>query len=249
MMANYCSFRQLKVAEELPGLDVPGLLIDQRVPLELLNDDLKIRIYRFSGLKEGDEFKLYIRNVYAGSSYTVSKDDQDNPEFEVNLYITKNQFPSPGSFASVPVDYEYIDSATGEGTRSGKPVTVIFDREAPGGASLRGLSFTEAQKEGISAEDIIDGNLPVSGYAWYGMEEGDILTPWVSDSPPSSGSETEFLIKEAEIHISTPGSTTEVKFPVSNFSGTGDRYFAYQLRDKLGNTSSLSPTVKVSVDL
>lgn len=128
-------------------------------------------------------------------------------------------------------------------------MTVVFDRESPGGTSLTALSFTEEQKEGITEEDLVDGYLPVTAYAWYGMEKGDFITPWLSELPASADSQELYLIKNAEIEISTAGTRTSLGFPKGSFTAAADYYFGYQVRDKLGNTSVISSTVKIAVNV
>ncbi|MDB5726790.1 MAG: hypothetical protein JWQ16_3544 [Novosphingobium sp.] len=246
---NQRSFKKTKVLADLPSLIVPDALEDGRLPLASLADDIEILIPTFPGLKENDEFKLYMHQNYFGVHYIVSADDEKNPDFKVSFYIGKEDFPPEGAYVEVPLDYEYVDADTLEAFRSGKVVKLIFDREPPGGASLRALGFTQEQREGITEDNIEAGYLSVTAYAWYGMDMGDFITPWVSELPPIACSQEQYLINEAEIEIKGAGTSTLLKFPADRFRGVGDRYFGYQLRDKLGNTSPLSPTVKIGVDL
>lgn len=248
-MASRREFKNMQTREDLPQLKIPVALDDGRIPLEKLEEDLQLLIPRFTGFKAGDQFKLYVRDTYLGNSYTLSQAEAADPGFEVPLYISKAAFPQPGSSIEVKLDYEYVDADTQTSVRSGKVFTVIFDREAPGGTPLRTLGFTPEQKEGITEDDIQAGFLPVTAYAWYGMDAGDFITPWVSESPPLGATQDQYLIKDAELEVSAPGTSTVLKFPADRFQGVGDRYFGYQLRDKLGNTSALSSTVIIPVDL
>lgn len=248
-MASRIEFRKMQTREDLQQIKIPVALEDGRIPLENMEEDLQLLIPTFAGVKANDQFKLYVRDTYLGNSYTLSSAEAADPDFEVPLSISKAGFPPPGTSIEVNLDYEYVDADTQNGVRSGKVFVVIFDREAPGGTPLRALGFTPEQKEGITEEDLEAGFLPVTAYAWYGMDTGDFITPWVSERPPSEATQDQYLIKDAAVEVSAPGTSTVLKFPASRFQGVGDRYFGYQLRDKLGNTSALSSTVTIPVDL
>lgn len=243
------SLRKIKIRADLPRLEVPVALDDGRIPLEALEKDLEIQVPSFSGIKAGDEFKLYLHQTYFGTHYIVTDEDESNPGFVVPFSLEKRTFPPDGSYLEVRLEYEYVEAGAQEGARSGKVVTILFDLEPPGGSSLRALGFTQEQKEGITQSSLIDGYLTVPAYAWFGMDGGDVITPWVSELPASVDTQDQYFIHEQAVEITAPGTSTKLLFPAASFRGVGNRYFAYQLRDKLGNTSKLSLVAVIPVDL
>lgn len=247
-MARTGYFKSLKPKADLPTVEVPGLLPDGRVPLEMLNKDLDIFVPAFEGLKIGDTLTLYINSTNSGQTITFTAADEDNPDYKAEFSISTSDYPAAGTYLETSLDYEYVDFATGESSRPGAPLTVTFDREAPGGTSLRALAFTPDQKEGITEADLVAGNLQVSAYAWYGMERGDVITPWVSDSQFPDDI-APFLLPESAVTVQEEGSSVGLKFPRRSFQGVADRYFGYQLRDKLGNVSALSSVTRIPVNL
>lgn len=255
-MAQKQTFKLLEPRSDLPQVEVPGLLEDGRVPLDLLNADLAVFVPGFPALKADDTLTLYINTISSGQTIKVTAEDLANPAFKAAFSISKANYPAPGSYFEVSLDYEYVDAQSGEVSRSSGPVKVIFDREAPGGASIRALTFALNEDVPITDKDLVNGELPSTAYAWYGMEVGDVIVPWVSDSAPVDSSIDKFLLENSAVVVERPGGSIELKFPRQSFEGVGERYFGYKLRDKLwgklhnlDNESVLSPVTRFSVDL
>lgn len=247
-------FNSLKSRADLPSVEVPGVLEDGRVPAEMLNADLDVFVPTFDGLKKDDTLTLYI-NTAPSETVTVTESQAQDPDFKAAFTISQENYPAPGKYFEVSLDYVYFDSATQESSRSGAPLKVIFDREPPGGDSLRALDFSQVAGDVITEDNLVGGNLVVKAFAWYGMETSDVITGWASVSPPTPESIAQYLIPDSAVTVGEPGSpippgnSVELKFPRASFDGTGTRYFGYQLKDKLNNISAPSPYVQKSVDL
>ncbi len=234
----------------LPRLEVPGTFEDGRVPLDLFGKELVVWVPRNMDSKQGDTVRL-IKGGVVVLEYELTPQDAANVGFKAEFKLPADILPPDMNYLAFTLTYEYVFSEDGEAVRSGDIVPVIYDREPPGGLSLQPLDFTSDQKSGITWDDIVDDHLPVQAWPWYGMEVGDVITPWVSAAPPHLGDEARYLLPDQEITIAAAdlGMSVRLQFPVKALTEQGDLFFAYRLRDRLGNTSTLSPTDVIAVDL
>lgn len=222
--------------------------VTHTIPLEFLDADLEVGIPDSDDILVGDFLELYVRGTPLGTRRTVTVADkqaaQGNPAFYYSMTIDKASFPSEGESVTFNVDY-YVGSGSVKDL-SNLPVEVILDREPPGGTPLPYLSFTPEQLDGIAQSDLTDDYLEVRAPLWYGKRIGDVLTPWLGTS------ETEgVLITESEVEVTSIGETTFARFPKSLLLINGDvpQYFAYQLRDGLGNQSEVARSREIPVSL
>jgi hypothetical protein len=215
-----------------------------RIPLEFLEADLEVRIPDSEDILVGHILELYVRNVPLGNPRQVTVSDKQaaegNPDFYYSMSIAKANFPSEGTSVTFSVDYSAAPAS--EQALSNLPLEVILDREPPGGETLPYLNFTPEQLAGIAQSDLTGDYLEVRAPFWYGKLVGDVLTPWLGTS------ETEgMLITDSEVEVQRVEDTVTARFPKSLLLSNGDvpQYFAYQLRDALGNKSEVARSRKI----
>ena len=235
--------KKTKQAPIKPVLKIPGMLPDGRIPLDLLGKDLAIEVPSFTGIQVGT-LTLYINTIPSGQRVNITATDAANPDYKAQFSLSKSSYPAEGKSAEVRLlcGFTYGE----DGVAPSDEVKIILDREAPGGSSLRALPFTLTT---ITKNDLVEGQLQVDAYAWYGMKPGDVITPWVSDAEPVEGTYGQYLLKDSEVIVLEGGKSVLVRFPPSKFEKYTTAYFGYALRDALGNKSVLSATTALAVDL
>lgn len=229
-------------------LSVPHRDDTHRIPLEFLEADLEVRIPDSEDILVGHFLELYVRNTPLGNPRQVTVVDKQaaegNPDFYYSMSIAKALFPSEGTSVTFSVDYSAAPAS--EQALSNLPLEVILDREPPGGETLPYLNFTTEQLAGIAQSDLTGDYLEVPAPFWYGKLVGDVLTPWLGTS------ETEgLLITDSEFEVQHVEDTVIARFPKSLLLSNGDvpQYFAYKLRDALGNKSEVARSRKIDVSL
>lgn len=235
---------------ELGQLYVPGLTASGRVPLSLLDDRLEVRIPKSPEFYDSLRLTLYVdghEDAHAhGTPYYVTQADIDDPGVTyLSLYIDKAGFPPPGTTQAWTLDYQAFDELSESGEFSMLWVTIIFDRQAPGGTHPNALEFTQEQLAGITEADLLNDQLPVTLSPWFDGSSGDYAELWLGTSANlSDGS----YIK-LETAISDPTAVVTVNFPRAAIEALGDgtRYFAHRLHDEIGNVSVRSDPVAIDV--
>jgi len=242
--------RQKDRAAILRPLEVMGLLADGRVPLADFGKELTVNVPRNEESRAGDTIRL-IKDGVSVFDYELTQEDAANVDFKAVFKLPGNLLPPDIDYLAFTLDYDYVFSTDNETRRSGHRFTVIYDRQPPGGTNLQPLRFTDKQKLGITRDDLVDEQVPVDAWPWLRMDVGDVITPWVSTSPPLLGDEAQYLLTDQEVTITSNdvGNRISLRFPAKALAPPGKFYFAYRLRDKLGNTSKLSPTDLIPVDL
>ena len=150
---------RVRADRTLAKLEVPGIHPDGSIPLEMLSDSLKVEIPAGSDLAVGQQIQLYLNGTgqahQHGEPHEILQTELDDPGHRFELSVDKRAFPvEPGKTVNMVVEYGTYDPDSGTTQFSGKPVTVIFDREAPGGGSLPLLNFTYEQVKGINEDDM-----------------------------------------------------------------------------------------------
>lgn len=237
----------------LSQLRVPGVFPeDGRIPVSMLSSRIEVVIPKAPEMQNSDTLQLYVNgygdNHAYGTPLSLAGIDLTDPTItEFALYIETPDFPPEGTTTSWVLDYIVFDPFSGGGDWSRLPFTIIFDRQTPGGGLLSPLLFTPEQLDGIVLEDLVDGELPALIAPWFDEQPGDIVELWLGTSDDLI--EGAYIKEEAP--VTTPGNPVTVSFPVAEMEKLGNvtQYFAYRVRDKVGNISARSSTVRISVSL
>ncbi|MDB5983146.1 MAG: hypothetical protein JWQ69_4161 [Pseudomonas sp.] len=234
---------------ELAQLEVPGRNEDGTIPLKVLEHNLKVLVADGEDILVGDQLQLQSESFGLTRPRPVTDADKQaaegNPDFRYELELEQSLFPPPGKVITLALDY--FVGVDGVGSVSGKPVDITLDRQPPGGDPLQFLSFTPEQiLNGISDDDLTGDNLEVRAQAWFGMEVGDVITPWLGRNDTAGT-----LLNDNAITVEEKGKPVTVQFPREYMERNGNvlQYFAYQLRDKLGNVSQVSRKRELQVTL
>lgn len=237
----------------LPRVEVPFVPEDGKLPHDQWGQDLRVSVINHDSFTEGTIIWLTLNTVVYGASLEVESGHVGNPSIRYTFEVSKDDFPSGNPQVETAINYKVQYPGT-EGTSSSPfTYTLIFDKQPPGGNPLAYINFTPEQLQGIYPDDIIEGNLRTILPPWSGMALGDKLIPWLGNAAPDESNATEGLIPQAEIDIQQGdvGRPVGVLFPQSRLEALGDipQHFGYQLRDVMGNTSTISPTREIPVYL
>jgi hypothetical protein len=240
-------------ADPLLELEVPVADEDRTLPHDKWNEDLQVLVPNSSAILEGFTITLTINTVGYGNPHTVSAAEAGDLSVKYEFTIASSDFPSGNPLGHYELNYEVHDPINDLTIISQYRYVLFFDKEPPGGNTLPYLGFTADQLQGIYPGDIIDGHLHVNLSPWQKMAAGDTLTPWLASTPPDDNNQDSGLVNDASISIGADdvGRPVSVKFPQAALSALGDipQFFGYQLNDKLGNTSAVSPARKIEVHL
>ncbi|MDU8362606.1 hypothetical protein [Pseudomonas syringae group sp. J309-1] len=237
----------------LPGVEVPFVSEDGKLPHDQWDQDLRVSVLNHDSFTDGTIIWLTLNSVVYGTSRTVESGHVGDPSIRYTFEVSKDDFPSGNPQVETAINYKVQYPGT-EGTSSSPfTYTLIFDKQPPGGNPLAYINFTPEQLQGIYPDDIIEGNLRTILPPWSGMALGDKLIPWLGNAAPDESNATEGLIPQAEIDIEQGdvGRPVGVLFPQSHLEALGDipQHFGYQLRDVMGNASAISPTREIPVYL
>jgi hypothetical protein len=216
--------------------------------LELLDQDLDVRIPDSDEILAGNYLQLVVNNVALGTRYYVTDGDkteaQINPDFSYRMSIDKALYPADGISVKFSVDY-LVGGSNGE-LSANLPLEIVLDREPPGGAMLPYLSFTPEQMGGIGQSDLTGDYLKVPVPFWYGKAVGDVLTPWLGTSE-TQGS----LLTDSATTVDDVLAPIFAYFPKALLLSNGDiiQYFAYTLADALGSESAVARSRAIPVSL
>jgi hypothetical protein len=216
------------------------------IKLTDLAADVVVKVPKSGDMKTSDSIRLYWNGVQYGDPLDLSGVDLSNPLItEFDLLIKMADFPAAGTDTRAPVDYEVYDTASEDGQLSGLPVTVRFDRQAPGGSHLPAIYFTPDQLTGITVADIVDGLLTLKVDPYYDGATQDIIELWLG-SGPTTGS---YLTPT--IPVADPAVEQAVNIAQADLETLidGPMTFGYRVTDWAGNVSALSELVTVNVFL
>jgi hypothetical protein len=236
---------------QLAILEVPSVGADGVLPHDLWNEPLAVNVPTDESIIEGSVISL-ILNSATYAEQTVTTGGTEDPAF--NFFINNAVFPSGDPLSRANLSYRVKNPESEEVIPSPFIFTVIFDKEAPGGKPPPYLGFDDDQLAGIYPEDVSSGYLDVKLAPWSGKAVGDTLTPWLGKEAANPGNSAAGLLEGEKITVTDPlelGKSITVKFPKSALESLGDipQHFGYQLADKLGNVSEVSPTRQIDVHL
>jgi hypothetical protein len=168
------------------------------------------------------------------------------------MNIEPQDFPADVyPYVDFKVDYLYGDPF-GNSNFSYKPVTIRFDRSAPGGLPPKPgpIAFTEEQLEGIGQDDIDPAKQGlVVHIASWNLEDMDDQIELFLGSGPSEGNGSYLPDKPAPVTVI--GSGVEAVFPLTELEKltTNPVYFGYRITDWAGNVSQLSDLIPIDLFL
>ena len=237
----------------LPRLEAPTVGADGVLPHDQWNQDLRLEAPNSPDVKAGFTITLLVNGVSYGQPHTVEDKEEGDLSLKFPFFLNATDFPSGNPQVSVSLTYSAHNPETGNATSPALPFILIFDKQAPGGEPMPYIGFTPEQLEGVYPGSITDGNFVATLSPWSGMAVGDVMTPWVAASPPDDDNTASGLQAGAAVSIDKEGIgwNVSVQFPESTLLASGDvpLYFGYQLTDRLGNTSSISPVRQIPVHL
>jgi hypothetical protein len=249
-MNTFTTSRPTKFA--LPRLEAPTVGDDGVLPHDQWNRDLRLEVPNSPDVKAGFTIAFTINGVSYGQPHTVTDAEEGNYNLKFPFFLRSTEFPTGNPQLSVPLNYNVYNPNTGGTSTPAQPFVLIFDKEPPGGTSMPYINFTPEQLQGVYPQSIVDGHFVANLSPWQGMAVGDVMTPWVSTSPPgdnpASGLQPGSAVAIDEDGV---GRSVNVRFPEGTLKANGDtpQYFGYQLKDRLGNTSSVSPARQIPVHL
>lgn len=244
---------QLINAGPLLRLEAPTVGEDGVLPHDQWSTNLVLEVPNSDSILEKCVIRLSVNTLSYGPPHEVSKVEADDPNFRFKFELNKDDFPSGNPAISVVLNYTVYNPETGNTNVSPFKYTLVFDKQPPGGSPLPYIGFTPEQLLGVYPADITDGNFVATLAPWSGMAIGDTLTPWLNTAPPGQKNSARGLLPETAFTVeqNDVGKPVSIQFPISALEAFGDvtQYFAYQLKDKLGNTSDISPAREIDVHL
>lgn len=216
------------------------------IKLTDLTTDVVVKVPKSTDMRNSDSIRLYWNGVQYGDPVDLSAVDLTDPLIvDFDLLIKVADFPADGTDTKGPVDYEIYDTASEDGQLSGLPVTVRFDRRAPGGSHLPPLYFTPEQLTGITVADLVGGVLTLKVDPYFDGASQDIVELWLGSSP-TVGSYLTPPILVADPALEQPVTITQADLEALI---DGPMTFGYRVTDWAGNVSALSELVTVNVFL
>lgn len=255
----------IAITGPLNKLETPTVGDDGLVPHDQWDKPLLIQIHNSPIIIEGCVIQLLVNTAPASGvqGHTVLKSEAENPDFTFEFLLPlgfdkdrKGQQNDPvfgNPAVTVSLTYSVVDPVTGATTSPPSPHKIIFDKQPPGAEPPSYIGFSAEQMAGVYASSIKEGYFSGPLVAWPGMSAGDVMTPWLGTAEPGPGAPAQGLLPEAQVTVGPDevGRSVDVRFPEAALAALGNtvQYFGYQLRDKLGNTSNISQTRHISVDL
>jgi hypothetical protein len=255
----------IAITGPLNKLETPTVGDDGLVPHDQWDKPLLIHIHNSPNIIEGCVIQLLVNTAPSPGfeGHTVLKSEAENPDFTFEFLLPlefdkdrrgQQNDPVFGNPAvTLSLTYSVVDPVTGATTSPPSAHKIIFDKQPPGAEPPSYIGFTAEQMAGVYASSIKEGYFSGPLVAWPGMSAGDVMTPWLGTAEPDPGAPVQGLLPESQVTIGPDdvGRSVDVRFPESALAALGNtvQYFGYQLQDKLGNTSSISQTRYISVDL
>ena len=237
----------------LSSVDVPHVREDGKLPHDMWDQNLRVYVPNHPSFIAGTTIRLTLNSAEYGRSHNVSAEEANFPEGRYLFELESSGFPEGNPAVAVMLNYKARHPETGVVSSSPYTFKLIFDKQPPGGNPLAYISFTPEQLQGVYPDDIVDGHLRTNLPPWSGMEVGDTLTPWLGSAAPEEGNSDAGLIPQTQVEIRQGdlGRPVNVLFPQARLEALGDipQFFGYQLKDSLGNTSAVSPTREIAVNL
>lgn len=229
-----------------PYLDpvIDGRFDDGRIPLSLLSAPIKVKITPWPGAEVTvDTVELLLNGTKTGVTETIP-----NPAAVVTLELDEALFTDEKTYV---IDYMTYQTFAQNEDAADAPINVIVDRTAPGSDDIGSMIFDVKHLDGVTPGELDNNNeLVVVFPGWFGEAERDVATPVFSDLPNPTDADYKPINTALSLEIGAPGSHHELGIPKADLDamGDGDRWFSYQIRDKVGNIrTSLAPAVKLKI--
>lgn len=220
-----------------------------RIHKDFLSDDVEVIIPRAQDMRRQDSLELYRNGEPFGAKYRLADlgfDDNTVTAFSIPFKMA--DFPPLGADVTYTMDYRVFDPISNRGNLSLRPISLRFDRLAPGGDNLPGIFFTGEQLRGITEADMEGDLLKVKIDPYHDGEAEDKVELWVSNVD----AEDERFYLTPAFDVADPVNILDVHFTreqLTAFGGSGKLYFGYRVTDWSGNVSSLSSTTEIPVYL
>lgn len=242
-----------KIAGPLLRLEAPTLGDDGVLPHDQWHTNLKLEVPNSDSIQENFVIRLTANSANQGEPHVVSLAEANNPDFRFEFELDSSIFPPGNPAVNVLLNYTVFNPETELTNTSPFKYILVFDKQPPGGSPLAYIGFTPEQLSGVYPEDVTEGSFVATMAPWTGMAVGDTLTPWLDTAPPDKKNATSGLLPDTAFTVTQDdvGKRVSVKFNKSAIEAFGDvpQHFAYQLKDKLGNTSDISPAREIEVHL
>jgi hypothetical protein len=238
----------------LPALRLPdGVLPTGVIPISQLEQAIPITIANVPGEFQSDWVIQLFRIAEngqctpLGEAHSITAEEATDSTVVFTLIIPLADIPTTGTTAWT-LDYSTFDPLSGGGPLSGLPVTVIIDREAPGGIDPSGipwLEFSPDQLSGITLADVVGGGVPAVIPSWYDQKIGDVVTLWIG--PTANEADGTFLANTVEVR--TVGVGLNVAFLVTDLETLTYTpvFFSFHITDEAGNTSAFAFPISIEV--
>jgi hypothetical protein len=249
MTRHSCSSkdRQNKVFQNpvLPLPSVPGSLDEDGntlLTLALIAADLTVEVIWWSTMLSGFQIILLWDGVRKGSPVPITQSDVDDPTTIFQLTLPVAEMVNHGTYQLSYV----VELPSGLNPTESRPITVLVDREAPGGGRMPDLQFVPGTGDPITEDDLD----PVTGFEtlvadYADMKVNDVVTPWIGEQNGVTGEYlpgAEEVVDDGEV----ANGSVSLFFPRAALEKYGDGVvaFSYKLRDWVGNeTADHAPVV------
>lgn len=236
--------------DELFAPTIPGLRpSDGRLKLTDLTKPIVVTFVLPPLPVSGAESQIYINGYEAANAIGTAVPVPDGAT-SFDLTIATTDFPPDAyPFVEWSVDYSYADPFN-DPNFSYKPVTILFDRSAPGGLPPKPgpIAFTDEQLEGIGPDDLDPAKqgLVVKIAAWNDEDIDDQPELWLGASPTSGA-----YLADKPAAVTQLGSGVEAVFLQTELEkfNTNPVWFGYRVTDWAGNVSQLSDLVAIDLFL
>jgi hypothetical protein len=245
-MTSISKIRRLKRRVTLlqnPLLPVPvvsgSYLEDGKTLLTMaqMNGPLEVEVLWWPDIIADFDITLMWNGVKVGSAVPITDDDVSDPATVFKLTLPADQMTVHGEY-----QLSYVSALPPVGLNPvlSLPITVIVDRQAPGGDTLPTLLFLPGTGTPITETDLdTNDNLEMLVADYFDMKIGDVVTPWIGEEDGLAG---EYLTSGEEVVDEDEVATNRVHlfFPRAMLEkyGDGPVGFSYKLRDLVGNATA-----------
>jgi hypothetical protein len=220
------------------------------LPKDIVDQDLSVQIKWWPAVRAGQVLRIRWNGAINPGLITVTPADAADPNKVWDFTVPAATMAGSvhGQYA---LQFTVGQPPTGNLNPSfSKAITIIVDREAPGGELKPQLQWVSNISDGITESDLdAGGNLEAIVADYYNMKIEDVVTPWIGTADGSSGeyiTSAEKIVGFDEVgtqrvHILFPRNLLE-KY------GDGPVAFSYTLRDRAGNEAvTRAPDYLISV--
>lgn len=216
------------------------------IPIAKLTADLSTFVPKTVNMKNSDTIQLVRDSVKFGPEFDLGPINLTDPnitQFELKFPLA--EFPADGTDTNVLLDYVVFDTDAENGEPTGFPITLRFDRLAPGGDELPPIAFTDAQLSGITVADISGGVLTLTIEPFYDSFENDQIELWLGTTATTGA----YLTPTFPVTDPRTPHTVTITEAVLKAAPDGTKWFGYRVTDFAGNVSGLSALLPIPVFL